>query len=376
MKKSLSLIGFLASLVLVLLAGASCQNQANPADDLSDLVGRYSFSMDEQGGMRKFVADIVLLGADDKGNKTYGLLVGHAFVDQIPDWLNEGMQPVPISSKNGKLTFEAPLGNVLGNGAFTLERQGANLEGTVLAGGQSQNVSLMWNEAGAAAGVILDDGDQATAAAPGEASDPGYDGTVAAFRGASGLEGQVVLEFEDDKGVGRYYCADPADAWSQKFYVPGEGPVQQYLDQLFAVQYRQGPIIDERGEEVIVRIPVSIVEFQRDQFSYLGVDNAYNLYEFVDQLQAVVRANAAQDFAQAVSLPLQFSFDGATITLESPADVVTHWSKIMNPRVRQAVLDQTYESLFVNANGLMIGSGALWFNPAQGGEFTLYAANP
>jgi hypothetical protein len=330
----------------------------------------------------------VSTGGDGQDGPEVLAMMGLYFSDQKPDWLN--IPPERVTKKDGKITFTVPVSGDGTEGEFLLSREGKNLKGTCKIKGSETPVlfefaegTLPVSEKGAESASDKPNGKGFITYGLGkkyakELKDPKMMGAAGIFSNAYSLEGQVVLEFDDGRGkISSYYCSDPGDTWSRMFYAPGEGPVEDLLNKTFAIQYTTAKREDERGEKVDVRVPASIVQADKKKFDDFGIENAFNLYDFITQAQEVVRSDNAELMAQIISLPLTMTApDGEVFTLEFPEEIPTIWNDLFNGKVKNALMNQKYEDLFVNSKGIMIGSGELWFAPVEGDEYALIAINP
>ncbi len=54
------------------------------------------------------------------------------------------------------------------------------------------------------------------------------------------------------------------------------------------------------------------------------------------------------------------------VKLRNPAQLLEHFDEVFTPKVLGAIHGQAYEDLFVNYQGMMIGSGEVWFTGLKG----------
>ena len=84
--------------------------------------------------------------------------------------------------------------------------------------------------------------------------------------------------------------------------------------------------------------------------------------EFLSGLQSAVRANDRRAVARLVGLPLRVNFDAGPKTYSDRKSVERDYDRIFTPRVRQAILNQKADDLFMNYKGAMVGAGEVWFD--------------
>lgn len=63
-----------------------------------------------------------------------------------------------------------------------------------------------------------------------------------------------------------------------------------------------------------------------------------------------------------VDYPFQARIDGKAVKVRDAAHFVADYDRIVTPKVKRAIADQTYATLFVDWQGVMIGDGEVWFS--------------
>lgn len=79
-------------------------------------------------------------------------------------------------------------------------------------------------------------------------------------------------------------------------------------------------------------------------------------------LQKAVAAGDAKGVAALVSYPIGVKINGKETNIKSAKAFQDHYKAIFTPRITKAVVDQKYEDLFVNYQGIMFGDGQVWIN--------------
>lgn len=80
------------------------------------------------------------------------------------------------------------------------------------------------------------------------------------------------------------------------------------------------------------------------------------------QLQQAVAAKDAAAVAAMVDYPFVATIDGRKIPIHDAAAFVAQYDKIVTPAIAEVIARQKYSELFVNAEGVMFGSGQVWLN--------------
>lgn len=92
----------------------------------------------------------------------------------------------------------------------------------------------------------------------------------------------------------------------------------------------------------------------------LGDHSAYRTA--FDAIQEAVANEDASAFAAWVSYPIKVVADGEAMTISDETQFAEHFDNIVTEEIRAAILDQTWETLFVNYQGVMFGNGQVWLN--------------
>lgn len=83
---------------------------------------------------------------------------------------------------------------------------------------------------------------------------------------------------------------------------------------------------------------------------------------FLADLKTKAADGKAAELAKTVSYPFKTKIDGEEVTIDNERDMARQSEKIFTPGVLAAIEAQTYETLFANQMGAMIGSGEVWFS--------------
>ncbi|HEY1415291.1 MAG TPA: hypothetical protein VGF42_05350 [Caulobacteraceae bacterium] len=80
-------------------------------------------------------------------------------------------------------------------------------------------------------------------------------------------------------------------------------------------------------------------------------------------MKTAVGCHDAKGVAMMALYPMRASFCGQTLTVRTPADFLARYSQIMTPAIAKLIVSQNYDTLFVNAQGVMFGNGEVWISP-------------
>jgi hypothetical protein len=104
---------------------------------------------------------------------------------------------------------------------------------------------------------------------------------------------------------------------------------------------------------------------------------------FLSRLQAAVRADDRRAVTALIAFPLRVNTASGARIYRDGRSVERDFARIFTPKVRQAILAQRADQLFVRDQGAMIGNGEVWFDQtcpnsacSSAGPVRITAVNP
>lgn len=94
--------------------------------------------------------------------------------------------------------------------------------------------------------------------------------------------------------------------------------------------------------------------------SLFGEHVAYE--KFFDRLKKAVGSNDKETVASMIDYPFRARIDGKALKIRDAAHFVADYDKIFTAKVKHAIANQSYATLFANWQGVMIGDGEVWFS--------------
>jgi hypothetical protein len=111
-------------------------------------------------------------------------------------------------------------------------------------------------------------------------------------------------------------------------------------------------------DEIVVE-PVASVEAVNTRLEQLF--GAWGPFaDAFEAIQTAVGEGDAATLAQWVAYPFRVSYDDQELVVEDEDGFVEHYDEILTEDIAEAIAGQPYESLFVNSDGVMFGSGQMW----------------
>lgn len=84
---------------------------------------------------------------------------------------------------------------------------------------------------------------------------------------------------------------------------------------------------------------------------------------FLGKIQKAVAQNDTTALSKMIRYPIRLKMPtGSNVKISNSKQFITNYPKFITPNWKKTVLQQKYEELFVNAEGVMIGNGEIWFS--------------
>ncbi len=116
-------------------------------------------------------------------------------------------------------------------------------------------------------------------------------------------------------------------------------------------------------------LPMFAAETTDHRLDYIcGEHEPYR--KFFDTFTNAVAKADKKAVASLVNYPLMVNRESGTKYIKSPAALIQNYDAVFTENVRHEIAIQTYDALFVNWQGVMIGRGQVWFEGICSGIIT------
>lgn len=85
-------------------------------------------------------------------------------------------------------------------------------------------------------------------------------------------------------------------------------------------------------------------------------------HTFFDNLKKAVAAGDKAAVAAMIEYPFQVRIGGKSLKIRDAAHFIADYDQVITAKVKHALQGQTYETLFANWQGVMVGQGEIWFS--------------
>lgn len=106
----------------------------------------------------------------------------------------------------------------------------------------------------------------------------------------------------------------------------------------------------------------TVAEGASYKHSIAGFESESELKPFYLKVKAAILSKDYEVIASMLSFPTSLYIDGIPTRAKSKEEFIMNGDKIINERILRAVYCSTYETLWSNYSGVMLGQGELWFN--------------
>ena len=97
--------------------------------------------------------------------------------------------------------------------------------------------------------------------------------------------------------------------------------------------------------------------------------------QFLSTLKTLVKADNREEIGRLVRYPLAVNSAKVHRRIRSRAEFVKSYDTLFTAAIKRAIERQAPECLFANWQGVMIGSGEVWFEEQSTGEMKIKALN-
>lgn len=112
----------------------------------------------------------------------------------------------------------------------------------------------------------------------------------------------------------------------------------------------------------------AVVPTRANKYAAAEITNAPGAERFFRDIQQSVAKNDRTHVAALIDFPLTVHGVGRNVVLRRKSDFIKHYDVVFNRNVKSALAAQKVGNLFVNVQGVMVGSGQIWFNQKSSGS--------
>jgi hypothetical protein len=111
-----------------------------------------------------------------------------------------------------------------------------------------------------------------------------------------------------------------------------------------------------------------------NRYELIGITDAKEFEKSFNTLKSLIKNNEKTKVANYVSYPLNVNKENKKIKIQSKEDFIKNYNTIITENVKKALLNQDVAKTFVNYQGVMVGSGEMWFTHVNN-RAMIYAIN-
>ena len=100
---------------------------------------------------------------------------------------------------------------------------------------------------------------------------------------------------------------------------------------------------------------------EADRFAPAGIAEAA-ARSMLEALQSGVRSDDRAKVADLIEYPLRVNNSHTHRLISDRGEFLSNYTKVFTSEIRQQVLEQSFDDLFVSWRGVMIANGAVWFS--------------
>ncbi|QHW33304.1 hypothetical protein GZH47_22590 [Paenibacillus rhizovicinus] len=96
-------------------------------------------------------------------------------------------------------------------------------------------------------------------------------------------------------------------------------------------------------------------------FLTAGIDDPKKFQEVFGAVKAAIARGDKAEVANHILYPLRVNGASGTELIQTRGEFVKQYDAIMTKQVRNAIASQSFDQLFINYQGVMVGNGEIWF---------------
>ncbi|WCN39435.1 hypothetical protein [Aneurinibacillus uraniidurans] len=109
----------------------------------------------------------------------------------------------------------------------------------------------------------------------------------------------------------------------------------------------------------LAAINISQYSSASNKYAIAGIEQPKKFEAFFVKFQTLVAEGDKKEVANYMKYPVVVN--GKETANQTKKQFIKNYDKIFTPKVKKALANQKVENLFVNAQGVMVGDGEIWF---------------
>lgn len=98
------------------------------------------------------------------------------------------------------------------------------------------------------------------------------------------------------------------------------------------------------------------------RLSMAGVEDKHVVQAFLESLRTAARDSDREALAGMVQYPISVHHESGSREYRTSVELLENYPRVFTPAVLAAIGEAQYQTLFINAEGAMIGDGEIWFD--------------
>ena len=100
-----------------------------------------------------------------------------------------------------------------------------------------------------------------------------------------------------------------------------------------------------------------------NRYGPAGADDDQLIHRNAFRFWDAVKRNDRKTVASLIAYPIKVTLSARTRSIRSSAELIANYDAIFSPGFRQAIAEAIPRNMFVRDQGIMLGSGQVWFGP-------------
>ncbi len=113
-----------------------------------------------------------------------------------------------------------------------------------------------------------------------------------------------------------------------------------------------------------------------NKYEVAGIDDPVGFEEYFREIRDLITQDDRRQVVKHFRYPVELNIDDTKVTIKDETEMLDRYDAVLSENVARAVEEQKVEDLCVNAMGVMVGDGQIWFGVTEQDEYFILSVNP
>ncbi|MCT4613087.1 MAG: hypothetical protein N4A47_06940 [Clostridia bacterium] len=109
----------------------------------------------------------------------------------------------------------------------------------------------------------------------------------------------------------------------------------------------------------------NIITETENKYLVAGIEDSASFENTFKAIKEVIKEDNSEELEKYIIYPLIVHDNGKTIEIEDKEMFVNKYEEIVTNKIKESIINQKEEDLFVNYQGVMVGNGEVWLGALE-----------